>query len=70
MWIIVLLVILAALIVVLVIDIVLRLIMKKKLSSFLDNYKLISLGMSKQEVVNLLGDKYTQNATMEKETFC
>ena len=54
--------------IVLFIDVISRVIKKKKLSIFLDNYRMISLGMSKQQIVNLLGNKYTQSATIDTET--
>lgn len=34
----------------------------------MDNYKLISIGLSKQQIVDILGNKYTQTATMDSET--
>ena len=68
MWWLVLLAIAGALLVVLFVDVISRVIMKNKLSVFLNNYRLISLGMTKQEVVKLLGNQYTQSATMDTET--
>ncbi len=70
MWWIVLFAVAGALLVVLFVDAISRIIMKKRLSAFLNNYKLISLGMTKEQVVNLFGDKYTQNATIATETLC
>lgn len=67
MWIIIPLAIAGALLVVLLIDIISRRLLKNKLNTFLNNYKLISLGMTKQQVVTLLGSEYTQNATENME---
>ena len=60
--------IVGALVIVLVVDVMSREVMKKKLSYFLDNYRKISLGMTKQQIVELLGNKYTQSATLDVET--
>lgn len=57
-----------ALVIVLFIDVISRVMVKKKIINFLDNYRMISLGMSKQQIVNLLGNKYTQSATIDTET--
>ena len=57
-----------AMIVVVIVDCVLAVSLKRKLSAFNDSYKRISLGMTKQQVINILGDKFILSATTEIET--
>lgn len=65
-----LLVAVGAMLVVVIVDRVLAISLKKKLIAFDNNYRLISLGMTKQQVIDILGKNYTQNATIDLETLC
>ena len=58
----------AVMIVVVIVDRVLAFSLKKKLLAFNNNYKLLSLGMTRQQVIDILGDKFIHSATIETET--
>ncbi len=56
--------------VVVVVDRILAFSLKKQLTAFTNNYSLISLGMTKQQIIDIMGSKFIQSATMDVETLC
>ena len=56
--------------VVVVVDRVLAVGLKKRLTTFTDHYRMISLGMTKQQIIDIMGNKFVQSATMDVETLC